>query len=138
MSAPIVITAPLTTDLDPSPIAQNWILTGTPQARIKKLATSADAMANVVVWDCSPGSFNWHYSQDETVVVISGEVFISSEDQRQERRLGPGDMAFFPAGSSATWRVTEHFRKVAVLRRTLPFPLGLAIGASAKLRKAFR
>src|SRR5262245_8485506 len=124
MSEPIVIAAPAVTELEPSPIEQNWILSGTPHARIKKLATSADAMANVVVWDCTPGRFNWHYSQDETVVVISGEVFISSEHQREERRLGPGNMAFFPAGSSATWRVTEHVRKVAVLRRTLPFPFG--------------
>ena len=138
MSAPIVVAAPSTADLEPSPIEPNWILAGSPQARIKKLATSADALANVVVWDCTPGRFDWHYSQDETVVVISGEVFITSEDHKQERRLGPGDMAFFPAGSSATWRVTEHIRKVAVLRRTLPFPLGEAIGASVKLLKSFK
>lgn len=79
-----------------------------------------------MVWDCSPGVFDWHYNKDETLVVVSGEVFIS-EGSATERRLGPGDWAFFPGGTSARWRVTEHVRKVAVLRETLPRPLGLAV-----------
>jgi hypothetical protein len=52
-----------------------------------------------------------------------GEVFIT--EKSEERRLGQGDMAFFPAGSSCVWRVTDRVRKVAVMRKSLGYPLGL-------------
>jgi len=95
-------------------------------ARSKKFARSNDFTAYLMVWDCSPGKFNWHYSKDEWLVVVSGEVFISNGNGA-ERRLGPGDWGFFPAGTSALWRVTSHLRKVAIVRETLPRPLGLAL-----------
>jgi hypothetical protein len=50
-----------------------------------------------------------------------------------ERRLGPGDMAFFPAGSSSVWRVPAAVRKFAVCRRALPAPLTLAFRVWIKL-----
>ena len=99
-------------DLHSAPIPKPWILSGTPEARNKHLAKSHDRTSNVIVWDCTPGHFNWHYSEDETVVVISGEVFITSE-KGEEGRLGQGDMGFFPAGSSCTWRVTDRIKKIA-------------------------
>jgi uncharacterized cupin superfamily protein len=59
------------------------------------------------------------YGVEETVHVISGEVFITNDDGA-ERRLGPGDMAFFPAGSRSLWRVPCAVRKLAVCRHSLP------------------
>ena len=118
--------------LEPSPISPNWILDGTPQARNKVLARSHDRTSWVVVWECTAGRFNWHYSEDETVVVISGEVFITTE-KGEERRLGPGDMGFFPAGSSCTWRVNDCVKKVAFLRQDLPPPLGIGVRVWHKL-----
>ena len=115
-------------DLESEPIPADWILSGTPVASSKKVAKSDDFTSYVMVWDCTPGSFTWHYNKDETLVVVSGEVFITDE-KGQERRLGPGDFAFFPGGSSATWRVTSQLRKVAVLRETMPRPLGFAVRA---------
>ena len=85
----------------------------------------------MVVWNCAPGRFNWHYAEDETVVIVSEEVFIT--DKKGEHRLGTGDLAFFPAGCSCTWNVTRHVRKVAVLRTTAPFPLAFAVRAWNKL-----
>jgi uncharacterized cupin superfamily protein len=50
-----------------------------------------------------PASSRWHYAVDETVHIISGEVIVTDE-QGRVHRLGPGDMAFFPAGShSSGW-----------------------------------
>ncbi len=43
----------------------------------------------------------------------------------EERRLGTGDMIFFPAGCTAKWRITSTVRKVAVLRNVLPGPFAL-------------
>ena len=126
MPQSIVIAAAASAALDPAPITPGWILDGAPVARNKLLAVSRDKTASVVAWECTPGLFNWHYSVDETVCIISGEVFITTADGT-ERRLGQGDMAFFPAGSSCKWRVSECVRKVAFLRKDLPPPLGLAI-----------
>src|SRR5437764_855491 len=85
----IVIAAAATAELTPSPISPDWILNGEPEARNKQLAKSRDQTSYVMAWDCTPGRFNWHYVQDETVVIISGEVFITI-DEGVERRLGAG------------------------------------------------
>jgi uncharacterized cupin superfamily protein len=132
MSKSIIITATASADLEPAPISPDWILNGKPEARAKLLAKSYDRNSYVMVWECTAGRFNWHYTEDETVVVISGEVYISTK-QGKERRLGQGDMAFFPAGTSCTWHILDHVKKVAVFRKALPLPLGLALQAWHKL-----
>lgn len=131
MSSSIVIAAAASSDLEPAPISPGWILSGTPEARSKLLATSHDGASCVMVWECTSGRFNWHYSEDETAVVISGEVFITTE--KGERRLGQGDMAFFPAGTSCMWRINVPVRKVAIIRKALPLPLGFGLRAWNKL-----
>jgi hypothetical protein len=50
-----------------------------------------------------------------------------------ERRYGPGDLAFFPAGTDSTWRHPDHFRKVAVLKDPVWLPVALALKAFNKL-----
>jgi len=122
----IIVASPAAIELEPEPIPPDWIVSGSPQARCKKLVRSRDWTSHVVVWDCTPGSFKWHYGMDETIVIISGEAFMINQNG-EERRFGPGDMAFFPAGSSCTWRVTQHLRKVGVLRENMWRPLGLAL-----------
>jgi uncharacterized cupin superfamily protein len=128
----IVIADPSTVALGPAPIEPRWIVEGRPEARATELARSGDGTSVVVAWSCTAGRFRWHYSVDETVHIISGEVFITKEDG-VERRLGPGDMAFFPAGSSSMWRVPSEVRKLAVCRHALPQPLGFALRAWKKL-----
>jgi uncharacterized protein len=132
MSKSIVIAAAKAADLEVAPISPDWILSGTPEARNRLLAKSYDGTASIMVWECIAGRFNWHYGEDETVVVIAGEVFITTENG-EERRLGEGDMAFFPAGSSCTWRVVDRIKKVAILRKDLPLPLGFGVRAWHKL-----
>ena len=95
-----------TLDLRPLPIKPEWILGGSPEAWYKDVAISRDGMSELVVWECSAGLFEWHYKKDESLIVISGEAFVTTENYR-ELRLGPGDVAFFPAGTSSTWRVPD-------------------------------
>jgi hypothetical protein len=85
-----------------------------------------------MAWSCTPGRFEWHYAVDETVHIISGEVFVTDEHGKVHR-LGPGDMAFFPAGSHCVWRVTKEVRKLAVCRHSMPRPFGLALRAWNKV-----
>lgn len=134
MSKEIVTATPATFELRPEtePILSSWVLTGTPVTRSKNVVRSHDWTSNIVVWECTAGSFNWHYSKDEVVVVVSGEAFITNE-KGEERRLGPGDLAFFPAGRTSTWRVPERVRKVAVLRETMWRPLGFGLKVVKKL-----
>jgi len=128
----IVMLTPEMVDLEPEPFPPGWAVGGSPQARCKKVVRSHDRTSHVVVWDCTPGSFKWHYGMDETIVVISGEGFMIN-DKGEERRFGPGDMGFFPAGSSCTWRITQHLRKVGVLKENVGRPIGLAVKAWHKV-----
>ncbi len=94
----------------------------------KRVAESADGTSSVMVWSCTAGRFNWHYSVEETLHIISGEVFVTDENG-EVRRLGPGDMAFFPAGSRSTWHVPKEVLKLAVCRHSMPRPFGTLLRA---------
>src|SRR5215471_21612320 len=134
MPREIIIATPTAFELgaEPISIAPNWVLSGTPISRVKNVVRSRDWTSHIVVWECTRGKFKWRYRQDEVAVIVSGEAFITTEEG-PERRLGPGDLAFFPAGSSCTWRVPEHVRKVAVIRETLWWPIGLGLKLMKKL-----
>jgi uncharacterized cupin superfamily protein len=134
MTQRIVVAAPATVDLHPDPIRPEWILEGSPQARSKLLARSKDGGSTIVAWSCTAGRFNWHYTIDETVHIISGEVFITNE-KNEVCRLGPGDMAFFPAGSRSTWRVPHEVRKLAFCRNSLPLPVSFAVRAWNRVKR---
>jgi uncharacterized protein len=128
MSLHIITASPSTIDLEPSPFPREWVLEGNPQARAKPIARSDDASMTMIVWSCTEGRFRWQYSVDETVQILSGEVIVTDHDG-EERRLGPGDSAFFPAGTTSVWHVTQAVRKVAVCRARVPklFSLGLRV-----------
>jgi hypothetical protein len=57
---------------------------------------------------------------------FSGEAFITN-GAGEECRLAENHVAFFPGGSSCTWRVTRPIKKVAILRMDLPPPFGLCV-----------
>jgi uncharacterized protein len=84
------------------------------------------------VWTCTPGKFHWHYNVDETLYILEGEVFVTNEKD-DVRRLGPGDLAFFPAGSDSVWRVTKDIRKIAFCRQSMPLAAGFGLRAMNKL-----
>jgi len=119
MPSQIVTANPTDVQLDRAPFPEEWILEGSPQASAKQIAGSDDGTMKVIVWSCTPGKFRWEYSVDETVQIVSGEVVVT-DHQGKERRLGPGDSAFFPAGSASVWRVVDEVRKVAVCRTAPP------------------
>jgi hypothetical protein len=115
-------------ELEPSSFPREWVLEGNPQARAKEIARSDDASMRLIVWSCTQGRFRWQYSVDETVQILSGEVIVTDHNG-EECRLGPGDSAFFPAGTTSVWHVTEPVRKVAVCRARLPRVVTLGLRA---------
>jgi len=125
-SQSVVRVAPSSVDLRPSTIPAEWVLGGSPKASSKEVARSRDRMSKIFIWECTAGLFMWHYSEDESLVMLSGEAFVTKEDG-QEFRLGPGDVGFFPAGTTCTWRVPGPVRKVAVMRVPVWRSLGFAV-----------
>jgi uncharacterized cupin superfamily protein len=120
--------------LSPAPINPDWILEGKPVARNKLLSTSADGTATTLIWDCTPGRFNWFYNIDETLFVLEGSVTLKDPDGNS-RLVVAGDTIFFPAGSQAEWTVHTHFRKVAFCRTALPAPLVFALRFRRSLKR---
>jgi uncharacterized cupin superfamily protein len=116
----------------PVPFPSEMVFKGRPESRSKTLAKSEDRNSYVMLWECTPGCFQWHYTRDETIVVLSGEAFLLSENG-EERRFGAGDMGFFPAGTTCNWRVDDHFKKIAVMRDSIWPPLGYALKAWDKV-----
>lgn len=108
------------------------VLSGKPESRSRVLVRSHDLVSHILVWECTAGRFNWHYEQDESVVVVSGEAFMTNENG-EESRFATGDVGFFPAGTSCTWYVPSAFRKIAVVREPMWRPLGFAVKAWNKL-----
>jgi uncharacterized cupin superfamily protein len=125
MGKPIVTSSPTDIDLRPAPIEPTWILEGNPEARSRIVFKSHDGTASTMIWDCTPGVFNWYYDCDETIHIIEGEVNLTTD--RGTFTVKAGEAVFFPGGSFATWHVTTYVRKLAFLRHTLPLPAGLML-----------
>ena len=119
--------------LTSAPIRPEWVLEGSPTARNSVLARSADRTALTLFWDCTAGRFRWVYDQDETIHVLEGSATLMLDAGREER-LAPGDVVFFPAGTSAVWTVHGYVRKLAVFRETVPQPLAVLVRLRAKVR----
>jgi uncharacterized protein len=134
-AAPILSNSGSSTDLvvgdvdtpvmEPAPIDPAWIVEGAPVARFAKHSNGGDDAAVTGVWDCTAGTFRWHFSWDETVMILEGSVTVIAADGT-ERLLRAGDVAYFKAGTWYTWHVERYVRKLAFCRKPFPRPLTVA------------
>lgn len=109
----------------PAPIRPAWIRGGSPVAQARSLFSSDDGQLSVTIWECSVGEFQWQFNSDEVIHVLEGEVEVDG------KRLSVGSVAFFPAGSTAYWRVISPVRKLAI-HRSLDVPLWRRAARKAK------
>lgn len=121
-------------DLTRADIPTEWIVSGTPQARVKHLQVSPDEKLAIALWDCTEGSFNWYFAGDEFVHILEGEVTVRDGDG-STHVLRPGDIAYFPAGLTSLWRVHGYVKKLAVYRQEPP---SLALRAWRKAKRILR
>ncbi|MBP1879252.1 putative cupin superfamily protein [Agrobacterium rubi] len=121
--------------MQPAPINPDWIIGGDPQARMADHSRSGDRAAYTALWDCTAGTFRWFFAWDETVHILEGGVHVTAEDG-SVHVLRAGDVAYFKAGTWATWRVDTYVRKVAFLRRPFPAPIAFAYRLKNKLLPA--
>ncbi|CAN7162517.1 cupin domain-containing protein [Rhizobium sp. LjRoot30] len=120
-------------EMKPSPIEPSWIIEGEPQARIAEHSWSADEAAMTAIWDCTAGHFRWYFHWDETVVILEGEVHVTTEDG-SERVLRTGDIGYFSGRTWATWRVDDYVKKIAFVRKPFPVPVAMAYRLANFLR----
>jgi uncharacterized cupin superfamily protein len=129
----IVSAIPENIELEDVPIPREWILSGDPESRVKRLGKNGEWTA--VLWECSAGRFSWTYPEDEAILIIDGEIF-QMIDGATERRLGPGDVGIFPAGTVCKWRIDRYLKKVAILRQRQPGPVAFVLNLWTRLQRA--
>ncbi|MDO1580757.1 cupin domain-containing protein [Rhizobium oryzicola] len=107
-----------------APIEPDWILAGDPQARAAVQSKAQDRCSTTAMWDCTAGTFRWYFGEDETVVIVEGEVLVTAEDGTQTL-LKAGDVGYFRARTWAVWHVDHYVRKIAFMRVPLDRPSAL-------------
>ena len=106
-------------EMMPLQIPASWIISGTPQTHGALVSRSPDGAMWTEIWDCTAGSFDWHYDLFETVHIIEGGAIIVDADGTVWD-VKPGDVLTFRRNTSARWTVPTYIRKVAFLYRPLP------------------
>ncbi len=96
--------------LEPMKVDPSWVLEGSPKFFSHAYFTSPDGGTTSGIWACDgPGRFQWRHDTDESVYILEGEAFVDYEGVTHT--LHPGDVTFFKAGTTTTWRVPLHVRK---------------------------
>jgi uncharacterized protein len=96
--------------LESWPLPAHLVIDGNPDAAGCVFSKSVDGRSMRGIWACTPGTFRWTWTDDETVTVIQGRATVVMEDGRRVE-LGPGDMGVFERGQSSVWTIHEPFRK---------------------------
>lgn len=119
----IIVTHPLGVDL--SPIHPDRV-GQSPLVSEVRVTRTRDWLSDTVIWECTPGSFFYEYTHDETAVIIEGKAFITDCNSQEMFSLSIGEIAVFPKGSKTYWEITDRLRKVAVVKESSVL-LGLLI-----------
>lgn len=61
------------------------------------------------IWTCAPSTFDWHYDEKETCLILEGRVTVHTSEG--DTNFGAGDLVVFPAGLDCTWEVHDAVRK---------------------------
>ena len=66
-------------------------------------------MKSKPVWTCGVSEFDWHYENEETCLVVEGEVSVGYGSKSMS--FAAGDLVVFPKGLSCVWNVKKPVRK---------------------------
>ena len=61
------------------------------------------------IWSCEVSEFDWEYDQQESCLLLEGEVEVKSEFETV--RFSAGDYVVFPKGLKCRWKVMQPVRK---------------------------
>lgn len=68
-----------------------------------------EAMKSKPVWSCGVSDFDWYYSNEETCLIIEGEVTVKYGSENVS--FAAGDLVVFPQGLSCVWQVKKPVKK---------------------------
>ena len=80
--------------------------------QINKLTESEIAKKKILswpIWTCDVSEFDWEYSEQESCLLLEGEVEVSGDFETV--KFGVGDYVVFPKGLKCRWKVTRPVRK---------------------------
>ena len=80
--------------------------------QIKNITQSEIAKNEILswpIWTCDVSEFDWEYSEQESCLLLEGEVEVSSNFETV--KLCVGDYVVFPKGLKCRWKVTKPVRK---------------------------
>ena len=61
------------------------------------------------IWSCEVSEFDWEYSEQESCLLLEGEVEVSGNFETV--KFGVGDYVVFPRGLKCRWKIIKHVRK---------------------------
>ena len=61
------------------------------------------------IWTCGVSEFDWEYSEQESCLLLEGEVEVASDNETV--KFGAGDFVVFPKGLKCKWKITSPVRK---------------------------
>ncbi|MGH6718923.1 MAG: cupin domain-containing protein, partial [Alphaproteobacteria bacterium] len=82
--------------------APSRVVAGRPDTRGLTAFSSAHGAFSAGVWECSPGKWRVHYTEDELSVLISGRMVVTDAAGAQ-RTFAAGDAFVVPAGFLGTF-----------------------------------
>ena len=65
---------------------------------------------NWPIWECESSEFSWHYDEKEICLIIEGEAFIKTQDEKVYN-IKSGDLVEFPKGFTCEWEITKKIKK---------------------------
>ena len=61
------------------------------------------------IWKCDVSEFDWEYSQQESCLLLEGDVEVKTDFETVN--FSGGDFVVFPRGLKCRWKVTRPVRK---------------------------
>ncbi len=67
-------------------------------------------ITNWPIWTCEASSFDWHYDDKESCLLLEGQVTVTP-DGGESIKFGLADLVVFPSGVNYRWDVHKAVRK---------------------------
>jgi len=90
------------------------ILSGDPLQRAWSYYSDSSGKFSVGVWECEPGAWRIHYTEQEYCRIVAGRSRITNDDG-VIREVITGDEFVIPRGLTGIWEVIERTRKIYVI-----------------------
>ncbi len=93
------------------------IISGRPLQRIWSQYTDSSERFSAGVWECEPGAWRVHYTEEEYCRILVGRSLLTNADG-VVREVAAGNEFVIPRGFEGTWEVVESTRKIYVIYET--------------------